>query len=240
MEVIKKCDKVKILLIDEDRNMHCLIKKLLNPGNYKIYVADNGDMGIQLSTSLCPDIVLLDVKLKDMNGMEIIRQIREWSDCPIIVVSEKDDSICKVNALYSGADDYVVKPFNNQELQARIFTVLRRRGACGHTHPYEAKDLKIDFDKRRVTIRNKEVHFPPIEYRILEQLALNAGNVVTYKMLMQKIWGPYTSDNSRILRVNMTNIRKKIEEIPTAPEYIFTISRVGYRMIENRVNTDIG
>ncbi len=239
MELIKKSDKVKILLIDEDINMHCLIKKLLNQDNYKIYVADNGSMGLQLSTSLCPDIILLDVKLSDTNGMEIIRQIRNWSDCPILIISEKDDSICKVNALYSGADDYIVKPFNNQEMQARIFSALRRRGAYGHTHPYQAKDLKIDFDKRQVIIRNQEVHFPPIEYRILEQLALNAGNVVTYKMLMQKIWGPYTSDNSRILRVNMTNIRKKVEEITTMPEYIFTISRVGYRMVENQIKTNI-
>lgn len=166
--------------------------------------------------------------------MGIIRCIREWSDCPIIVISESDDKTRKVNALYTGADDYIVKPFYDQELQARIFNILRRRGAGGHTNPYKAKDLEIDFDRRQVTVRNQVIHFPPIEYRILEQLALNAGNVVTYKMLMQKIWGPYTSTNSRILRVNMTNIRKKIEEIPTSPEYIYTISRVGYRMIENQ------
>lgn len=234
MERIKRCDKVKILLIDEDTNMHCLVKNLLNREKYKIYGADNGTTGLQLSTSLCPDIILMDLKLKDVDGMEIIRCIREWSDCPIIVISESDDKTRKVNALYTGADDYIVKPFYDQELQARIFNILRRRGAGGHTNPYKAKDLEIDFDRRQVTVRNQVIHFPPIEYRILEQLALNAGNVVTYKMLMQKIWGPYTSTNSRILRVNMTNIRKKIEEIPTSPEYIYTISRVGYRMIENQ------
>ncbi|MCI8670192.1 MAG: response regulator transcription factor [Lachnospiraceae bacterium] len=236
---MKLCDKVKLLLIDEDTNMHCLIKNLLNQANYKIYEADNGTMGIQLSTSLCPDIVLLDLKLRDMNGIEIIKCIREWSDCPIIVISESDGVAGKVKALYTGADDYIVKPFNNQELKARIYSVLRRRGSSGHTHPYKAKDLEIDFDRRLVTVRNQEIHFPPIEYRILEQLALNAGTVVTYKMLLQKIWGPYTNGNSRILRVNMTNIRKKIEKIPTSPEYIYTISRVGYRMIENQISAGI-
>lgn len=239
MNLARNGDKIKVLLIDEDNNMHCLVKKLLNQENYKIHVADNGKMGIQLSASLCPDLVLLDIKLNDISGMEIIRHIREWSDCAIIVTSDKDDSICKVNALYSGADDYIVKPFNNQEMLARIFTVLRRRGSYGNTHPYESKDLRIDFDKRRVSIRDKEIHFPPIEYRILEQLALNAGNVVTYQMLLKKIWGPYTNDNSRILRVNMTNIRKKIEKIPAQPEYISTISRVGYRMIENQIDSII-
>lgn len=235
IERMKLCDKVKVLLIDEDTNIHFLIKNLLDQEHYKIYEADNGTMGLQLSTSLCPDIVIVDLKLRDVNGMEIIRCIREWSDCPIIVLSESDAAAGKVKALYAGADDYIVKPFYEQELRARIFAVLRRRGAGGHTHPYKAKDLEIDFDRRLVTVRNQEIHFPPIEYRILEQLALNAGTVVTYKMLMQKIWGPYTNGNSRILRVNMTNIRKKIEKIPTSPEYIYTISRVGYRMIENQI-----
>ena len=168
MERMKLCDKVKILLINEDTIMHCLIKNLLNPENYKIYEADNGTMGLQLSTSLCPDIVLLDLKLRDINGMEIISCIREWSDCPIIVISESDAAARKVKALYAGADDYIVKPFYNQELKARIFSVLRRRGTGGHTHPYKAKDLEIDFDRRLVTVRNQKIHFPLIEYRILE------------------------------------------------------------------------
>ena len=133
-----------------------------------------------------------------------------------------------------GADDYMVKPFHEKELAARIFSALRRRISAGaHTY-YEAGNLKVDFTKRQVLLGGTEVHFSPVEYRIIESLALNSGTVVTYQMLLGKIWGPYAEQNSRILRVNMTNIRKKIESSPLEPEYITTIPRVGYRMLESQ------
>ena len=140
----------------------------------------------------------------------------------------------KVNALYAGADDYIVKPFHEQELAARIYTALRRRIPGGQGSFYRAGDLKIDFSRRQVSLAGEEIHFSPVEYRILECLALNSGTVVTYQMLLEKIWGPYASSGSRILRVNMTNIRKKIEKILMDPTYITTIPRVGYRMPESQ------
>lgn len=176
----------------------------------------------------------MDTQLCDMDGVELIRWFREWTDCPILVVSGQNGYKDKVEALYAGADDYIVKPFHEQELEARIYTALRRRIPGRGDTFYEAKDLRIDFARRQVTLAGADIHFSPVEYRILECLALNAGAVVTYQMLLEKIWGPYASSGSRILRVNMTNIRKKIETVPMDPSYITTIPRVGYRMLEGQ------
>lgn len=234
MEKNRISDRVKILLIDEDESIFYLIRRVLQKENYKIYTAKSGRSGMEMSTSTCPDLVLMDIQLSDTNGVEMIRWFREWTDCPILVLSEQTNCTEKVNALYAGADDYIVKPFHEQELVARIYTALRRRIPTGQSACYEAGELKIDFSKRQVSLEGEEVHFSPVEYRILECLALNAGAVVTYQMLLEKIWGPYASSGSRILRVNMTNIRKKIEKIPMEPSYIITIPRVGYRMMENQ------
>ncbi len=227
-------DRVKILLIDEDESIFYLIRRALVKEEYRIYTSQSARQGMEMSTGICPDLILMDTALSDMDGMELIRWFREWTDCPILVISEQDSYADKVNALYTGADDYIVKPFHEQELAARVYTALRRRIPSGQGACYESGELKVDFSKRQVILSGEEVHFSPVEYRILECLALNAGVVVTYQMLLEKIWGPYASSNSRILRVNMTNIRKKIEKIPMEPNYIITIPRVGYRMQESR------
>lgn len=234
MEKNRISDRVKVLLVDEDESTFYLLRRVLQRENYKVYTSRSARQGMEMSTGICPDLILMDVQLSDMDGVEMIRWIREWTDCPIIVVSEQNSCTDKVNALYAGADDYVVKPFHEKELAARIHTALRRRIPSGQGMYYEAGDLKIDFSKRQVILAGEEVHFSPVEYRILECLALNSGAVVTYQMLLEKIWGPYASSGSRILRVNMTNIRKKIEAVPMNPMYIITIPRVGYRMLESQ------
>ena len=234
MEKNRISDRVKILLIDEDESIFYLIKRELKKEDYRIYTSKSGRQGMEMSTSICPDLVLMDTQLPDTDGLEMIQWFREWTDCPILVVSRQNGYADKVNALYAGADDYIVKPFHEQELAARIHTALRRRIPSGQGKLYEAKDLKIDFSRRQVILSGKEVHFSPVEYRILECLALNSGTVVTYQMLLEKIWGPYASSGSRILRVNMTNIRKKIETTSLDPSYIITIPRVGYRMLERQ------
>ena len=227
-------DRAKILLIDEDTSISYLIRRAMEKENYKIYIAGSGKQGMEMSTGVCPDLILMDNKFSDMEGITLIQWFREWTDCPIIILSERSSYLDKVEALYAGADDYMVKPFHEKELAARIFSALRRRiSAGGHTY-YEAGNLKVDFTKRQVLLGGTEVHFSPVEYRIIESLALNSGTVVTYQMLLEKIWGPYAEQNSRILRVNMTNIRKKIESSPLEPEYITTIPRVGYRMLESQ------
>lgn len=227
-------DRAKLLLIDEDESMSYLLRKIVQGENYKVYTAQNGKQGLEMSTSFCPDLILLDIQLSDMDGNTLIEQLRQLTDCPIVVISAQSDYTQKVQALYAGADDYLVKPFHDQELKARMFTALRRRIPSGNGALYQAGDLKIDFSRRQVTISGEDIHFSPVEYRILECLALNAGAVVTYQMLLDKIWGPYASSGSRILRVNMTNIRKKIDKMPMNPAYITTIPRVGYRMRESQ------
>lgn len=234
MEHNKICDRAKILLIDEDDSIFYLLRRMTQRENYKVYTANTSKLGMEMSASLCPDLIVMEFQYSDADGIEMIRWFREWTDCPIVILSQQNNHTCKAQALYAGADDYIEKPFFEEEVAARIYTALRRRIKCGQGTCYQAGDLKIDFNRRQVTLLGEEIHFSPVEYRIMECLALNAGAVVTYQMLLEKIWGPYASSGSRILRVNMTNIRKKIEKIPMDPEYIITIPRVGYRMKENQ------
>lgn len=232
MEKKNAGDKIKLLLIDGDESMAYLIRRILSKEKYRIYTAQTGKVGMELAASICPDLIFMDVRLSDVDGLALLQKLRQWTDCPLVILSEEAGYSRKAEALYAGADDYIVKPFHEEELAARTYTVLRRRIPQGSPACYEAGELKIDFSRRQVSLSGNEVHFSPVEYRILECLALNAGTVVTYQMLLEKIWGPYASGSSRILRVNMTNIRKKIERVPTEPSYILTIPRVGYRMAE--------
>jgi two-component system KDP operon response regulator KdpE len=157
---------------------------------------------------------------------------------PIIVISARIQEKEKVEALDAGADDYITKPFGTSELLARIRTALRHSNKIATqdhitTRPYRAKDLKVDFEKRRTTLKGEEIHLTRVEYKIVSYLAKNSGKVITYDALINEIWGPYAGDNNRILRFNMANIRRKIEKNPGEPEYIFTELGVGYRMIED-------
>ena len=189
-------------------------------------------------TSALPDLVLLDLGLPDMDGIDIIKQTREWSSLPIIVISARVQEREKVAALDAGADDYITKSFGTDELLARIRTAIRHSNKIvddkvNSTRPYSARGLVVDFGKRLVTVEGKEIHLTRVEYKIVSMLAQNSGKVITYSSLIEQVWGPYADDNNRILRVNMANIRRKIEKNPGEPEYIFTELGVGYRMIED-------
>lgn len=181
-------------------------------------------------------MVLLDLGLPDMDGLEVIRHIRSWSQLPIIVLSARTSEEEKVRALDLGADDYITKPFGTSELLARIRTALRHSSRptapSAASSIYHAKQMKIDFDRRLVTVNGKEVHLTQIEYKILTLLAKNSGKVITYDTIMASVWGPYSDGNNRILRVNMANMRRKLENNPAAPEYIFTEVGIGYQMLE--------
>lgn len=225
--------KYKILSIDEEKEVQCYLKRMLLQNGYKFFAVQNGKEGIWQIANACPDLVLLDLVLPDMDGMDIIRQVRNVSDCPMIVVSSRGKEKDKVSALDAGADDYITKPFGSEELMARIRCALRYRRKYGSNNVYQANQLKIDFERRLVLVEGEQVHLTPVEYRILEYLAMNAGKVITYQMLMEKIWGPYATENNKILRVNMTNIRRKICDNPANPKYISTEAGVGYRMLES-------
>lgn len=229
--------KISILIIEDERNIQTLISLALNSQNYKLITAINGKEGLSLITSQCPDLILLDLGLPDMDGETIIQKVRTWSSVPIIVISARTNEAEKVLALDSGADDYITKPFGTSELLARIRTAIRHSNRLNtnsllYQRPFMAKGLTIDFDKHLVKLNGQDVHLTQIEFKIITLLAQNSGRVITYDSIISTIWGPYADDNNRILRVNMANIRRKIEQNPGEPTYIFTEIGIGYRMIE--------
>lgn len=230
--------KISVLIIEDEKSICDFIGKTLDSHEYKVTAANNGKDGLALITSSLPDLVLLDLGLPDMDGMDIIRKTREWSSLPIIVISARTQEKEKVQALDAGADDYITKPFGTFELLARIRTAIRHNNKLSDAsqnanRPYAADGLTIDFERRLVTLHGKEIHLTRVEYKIVSLLAKNSGKVMTYDTLIDQVWGPYADDNNRILRVNMANIRRKIEENPGEPKYIFTELGVGYRMLED-------
>lgn len=230
--------KFTTLVVEDEKNIADYLSKILISNNYHVNCVSTGKEALSVATSSCPDIILLDLGLPDMNGMEIIKQIRTWSGCPIIVVSAHTQEYDKVRALDAGADDYITKPFGTSELLARIRTSLRHSHKLNNgdglpCHPYRAKGMELDFSKRILTINGATVHLTPIEYKIVSFLAKNSGKVMTYSAVMHDVWGPYTETDNKILRVNMANIRRKLEKNPAQPIYIYTEVGVGYRMADD-------
>lgn len=227
-----------ILLIEDEENIRSFISTTLKNQGYKIITAATGTEGLHLSASLCPDVILLDLGLPDMDGMDIINQLRTWTSVPVIVISARNNEHEKAKTLDCGADDYITKPFGTVELLARIRTSLRHSSQMSdqpamHQKPYHHRDLTINYSDHVVTLEGNIIHLTQIEYKLLTLLARNSGKVLTYTFIMEKIWGPYVDNNNQILRVNMANIRRKIEKNPAAPEYVFTEIGIGYRMAES-------
>ena len=230
--------KVSVLIIEDEKNICDFMSRTLLANDYKVQRVATGEEGLRVITSNLPDIIILDLGLPDMDGIDVLKKTREWSSIPIIIVSARSQEKEKVLALDLGADDYIVKPFGTNELLARIRTAIRHNnkmsnGKTNSNRPYSAKGLIVDFEKRRVLVNDEEIHLTRMEYKIVSILAKNNGKVITYEMLINEIWGPYVDDNNRTLRVNMANIRRKIEKNPAEPLYILTEVGVGYRMIED-------
>ena len=230
--------KCSVLIIEHEKNIQTFMGKILKRQEYRVLYADTGAQGLEIIRSQCPDIILLDLGLPDMNGFEIIREVRTWTSTPIIVISARTAEQEKVSALDLGADDYITKPFGTSELLARIRASLRhsnrlRTDSPLYLRPYRHGEMKLDFSKRLLTIGSQVVHLTPIEYKIVAYLAQNSGKVITYAAILSNVWGPYADSDNKILRVNMANIRRKIEDDPAQPRYIFTEVGVGYRMAED-------
>lgn len=230
--------KFTVLIVEDEKNIQTFMNKILRRHDYKVICADTGLQGLELIQSSCPDIILLDLGLPDLSGTEIIRKVRTWTSTPIIVISARTAEKEKVLALDLGADDYITKPFGTSELLARIRTSLRhsnrlRTDSVLYIRPYHRGELTLDFEKRLLTVGGKEVHLTPIEYKIVAFLAQHSGKVITYDTLLANVWGPYADNDNKILRVNMANIRRKIENDPAQPEYLFTEVGIGYRMAED-------
>ncbi len=226
-----------VLVVEDEQGIAGFMTAILKANEYKTLLAKNGAEALMYATSYCPDLIILDLGLPDMDGLDIIRSIRTWSQTPIIVVSARTHERDKVEALDLGADDYVTKPFGSSELLARVRTAfrhsaLRNTSSGGDISMFRTGELTVDFAKRRAYIGDTDVGLTQNEFRIVSLLARYAGRVLTYDYMITNIWGPNVKGDNRILRVHMANIRRKIEKNPGAPEYIFTEAGVGYRMTE--------
>lgn len=232
--------KDKILIIEDDIGIARFITAVLQADNYEPILARNAEEGCTMFSSHCPDVIILDLGLPDKDGVHVIKYVRELSRVPIIVVSARTHEDDKVNALDCGADDYIVKPFGTSELLARIRTALRHTridstsDGVARDGVFKSGGIEIDYAKHTVTVDSEDVKLTLNEFKIVCTLAKYAGRVVTYDYLMKQIWGPNAESDNRILRVNMANIRRKIEKNPAEPKYIFTEVGVGYRMIDEQ------
>jgi len=231
-------NKQKILIVEDEQSIINFVTAVLNANGYDVILAKTGAQAQTMVTSHCPDLVLLDLGLPDMDGIEIIKFIRSWTNLPIIVVSARTQERDKVNALDLGADDYITKPFGTSELLARIRTAMRHTHSKGNGNMNESSVFKtgglvIDYERRKVTVDENSVHLTQNEYKIVSLLSRHAGKVLTHDYIIKEIWGPGLKGDNQILRVNMANIRRKLEKNPAVPEYILTEVGVGYRMSES-------
>lgn len=223
---------LKILVVDDERSIRRFLSASLG-NRYTILEAANGGEAIQSAALNHPDLILLDLGLPDLDGIEVTRRFREWTDVPIIVISVRDAEQDKVAALDAGADDYLTKPFGANELLARIRVALRRSNRVDvQPAAYHEEDLLVDLANRQVRVEDRPVKLTPIEYSILRVLVNHAGRVLTHQQLIQAVWGGNYEANSHLLRVNISNLRRKIERDPLRPKHIFTEPGVGYRLRE--------
>lgn len=224
-------DKIaKLLIIEDETAIRRFLRAGLETGGYQFVEAETGEEGIRQVAAYNPDLVLLDLGLPDLDGLEVTKRIREWSQVPIIVISARGQEQDKVSALDCGANDYLTKPFSMGELHARIRVALRQqRSGEEQIGEVIAGALRIDFAARSVFRDGKEVHFTPLEYKLLAILMLNAGKVLTHKQLLTAVWGPAYVRETHYLRVFMKQLRHKLEQDPARPQYLTTEPGVGYR-----------
>ena len=227
-----------VMIIEVDRAICNFMRRVLEANDYETVLVHTGREAMGLLASHCPDVVILDLGLPDVDGVDVLKDLRSWSLMPVVVVSARTDEKEKVLLLDAGADDYITKPFGTSELLARIRTAMRHARmastnmAVAKDNRFTAKGLTIDYDKYRVYIDGSDAGLTQNEFKLVALLGRYAGRVLTYDYLIREIWGPNKAYDNQILRVNMANIRRKIEKNPAEPQYIFTEVGVGYRMIE--------
>ena len=219
-----------VLVCDDVRAIRRVLRTALGVHECLVYESASGGEAMQGIVTHRPDVMILDLGLPDMDGIEIIRRVREWSELPIIVLSVREQEQGKIDALDAGADDYLTKPFGTGELMARMRVALRRVSRTTREPVVEVDELQIDLGRRLVTAAGMEVQLTPTEYDLLRVLALNAGKVVTHHQLLREVWGMSYEGETHLLRVNISNLRHKIERDPNRPRYILTEPGVGYRL----------
>jgi two-component system, OmpR family, KDP operon response regulator KdpE len=222
-----------IIVIEDETSMRRLLKTILAAQGYLVVEAETGRRGLVEAGTRKPDLVILDLGLPDMDGAQVIKCLREWSQIPIVVLSARDQESQKVKALDTGADDYLTKPFGAEELLARVRVALRHAarvtGSAGESE-FSVGPLKVDLLNRKVWVADREVHLTPIEYRLLSVLVKHAGKTLTHRQLLHAVWGSARADSSHYLRIYMGQLRRKLEADPARPHFLLTEAGVGYRL----------
>jgi two-component system KDP operon response regulator KdpE len=218
-----------VLVIDDEVQMRRLLRRTLEGGGYRYCEAENGESGLAEAVQKKPDAIILDLGLPDLDGVEVLKRLREWSKAPILILSVRDDEKQKVRALDGGADDYVAKPFGQEELLARLRVTLRHSPENAGLPVFQSGKLTVDLAERRVLVSGKEVKLTGIEYALLKLFVQHAGKVLTHRHILREVWGPNSEERIHYLRVYITHLRQKIEPDPNNPQRIKTESGVGYR-----------
>src|SRR5262245_6170247 len=221
-----------VVLIEDEPQIRRFLRTVLPAQGIELFEADTGERGLVEVGLRRPDVVILDLGLPDIGGVEVVRRLREWSTVPVIILSARSDEADKISALDAGADDYLTKPFGVGELLARLRVAMRRTSRTeSGTQVFSVGPITVDLVARRVEVSGVAVHLTPIEYRLLTQLIKHAGRVLTHRHLLKEVWGPSHVDDSHYLRIYMAQLRRKLEADPTQPHYLITEPGVGYRLV---------
>lgn len=223
-------DKVQVLVVDDEAQIRRFLRISLEAGGYHVHEAGTGKEGIFIAAKVRPDLIVLDLGLPDTDGIEVVKQLREWTKTPIIILSVRDADSDKVAALDAGADDYLTKPFSTEELLARLRVALRHAQPEPDLRVFTTGELQVDLTRRLVTVRGEPVKLTPTEYALLRLMVQHAGRVLTHRQILKEVWGPAYIDESHYLRVYFSQVRQKIEENPALPKYLLTEPGVGYRL----------
>ncbi|MEZ0226381.1 MAG: response regulator [Alphaproteobacteria bacterium] len=229
-------NKAHIMIVEDEPEICRFLETALSDNGYNVVAVNTGKAALKVCAAQPPDLMILDLGLPDLDGKELVRQTREWSRVPIIILSARDQEAEKVAALELGADDYLTKPFGMQELLARIKVALRHASRREHLSElvYAFKDLQVDLARRRAILKKDEIHLTPTEYDLLALLARKAGQVVTHAEILREVWGKNSDEHDHYLRIYVQRLRQKLKDDPLHPRYIFTEPGIGYRLSEEK------
>ena len=229
VKIMNNDSKFRILIVDDELPIRRFLQTILEK-EFNLHMAEDGHSALAAAAATKPNVILLDLGLPDFDGIEVVKRIREWSQVPIIILSVREREADKVAALDAGADDYLTKPFGVSELKARIRSAIRRSAQQVPEPVFVSGDLTVDLTKRRVSCKGKEISLTPTEYELLRVLVTNADKVITHSQLLKQVWGITYLEQPQVLRVNICNLRRKIEVNPSDPKHILTEPGVGYRL----------
>jgi len=226
-----KQQRLQVLVIDDETPIRRFLRITLEANGYRVHEAGNGEDGLAKAGLLRPDVIILDMGLPDMDGLDILRRIREWTKTPVIILSVRDTDESKVSSLDAGADDYLTKPFSTEELMARIRAAIRHTTPGEEFQVFQTGELFVDITRRLVSVSGNPVKLTPTEYALLRLLSQHAGKVLTHKQILREVWGPEYESETHYLRVYFAQLRQKIESDPARPKIIVTEPGVGYRLV---------